>query len=118
MKKLILIIDDDESIGEVMKTILQRPGWETVILTACQNASEVAKIQPDLILMDLWMPKLGGDKLTRMVKKDTRTHHIPVIMVSAHNDASSVAKEVGADSFLAKPFDIDDLENLVTAYLT
>jgi CheY-like chemotaxis protein len=113
----ILIIDDDESISEVMRTILQRTNREIIIMSVCQNVAEVVKLKPDLILMDLWMPHIGGDRLTRMLKKDSRTKHLPIVMVSAHNDASTIAKDIGADSFLAKPFDIDDLENVVSSYL-
>ena len=67
--------------------------------------------QPDLILMDLWMPVIDGVEATRRLKADRRTSHVPVLAVSAQTDApdSSAALAAGADAFLTKPCDPDRL---------
>ena len=79
----------------------------TAILTDIQEHS------PDVILMDNWIPDIGGVKATRLVKDSGNFSHIPVIFFSANNNVNELAVEAGADFFLQKPFDITELETIV-----
>ncbi|MNI59016.1 CAI-1 autoinducer sensor kinase/phosphatase CqsS [compost metagenome] len=78
---------------------------------------KVETTEPNLILMDNWIPNIGGVEATRLLKADDRFKHIPVIYVSANNDIESLAARAGADDFLSKPFDLDDLEDIVNKHI-
>ncbi|MNL16619.1 DNA-binding response regulator CreB [compost metagenome] len=67
--------------------------------------------------MDNWIPEIGGIKATQLVKQHPDFKHIPVIYVSANNDIHLLAEEAGADSYLEKPFNLDDLESAVNTML-
>lgn len=74
---------------------------------------EVRTIKPDVILMDNWIPQTGGIAATQTIKKEEDLKNIPVIYFSANNDIEVLAREAGADTYIAKPFDLDDLEALI-----
>ncbi|HCN84121.1 MAG TPA: response regulator [Sphingobacteriaceae bacterium] len=112
--KRILIFDDDIDILSICSYILEELGWEVHTSTNCNNIVEKVKnIVPDVILMDNWIPDTGGIVATQTLKNDMELKNIPVIYFSANNDIQSLAKQAGADSFLEKPFDIEELENII-----
>lgn len=117
-EKNILIFDDDADILEVCQLILSAKGFNVF---TCGNSNniieEVAKTSPSVIFMDNQIPDLGGVKSTQLLKSDDRFKNIPVIYFSASNEIESLAKEAGADGFLPKPFNIQDLENKVRSIL-
>lgn len=110
MNKKILVCDDDEGILELLLLILEDGGF-TVI--AERNSLNIYKLidreQPDLILLDMWMPILSGDQILKNLKKNEETAAIPVIIISASTEGKKIATAAGADDFIAKPFDVDDL---------
>jgi CheY-like chemotaxis protein len=65
--------------------------------------------QPDLLLLDIWMSGLDGREICKALKLQDHTKHIPIILVSANRDTEQIAHDAGADDFLNKPFDMDDL---------
>jgi len=114
MKKIILVCDDDEGILEVVKIVLEDKGYNVVPLSDPEKVlTTIKKVHPNLILLDLWMPILNGDAITKMIKQDNDTRHIPVIIISANKDTATIAREIGANNFLSKPFNIDELEQIV-----
>ena len=119
MKKTILICDDDEGILEVVKIVLEEKGYNVIPLSDPEKVHvTVKKVHPDLILLDLWMPILNGDTITKMIKEDKEIKHIPVIIISANKDTATIAGQIGANNFLPKPFNIDELEQIVEKCLT
>lgn len=118
MNKKILVVDDDLAILEVIKIILEDKGYHVL---AHANAALVHKTieetMPDLILLDIWMSGFDGRDIAKTLKSQHHTKHIPIIVISAHNETEKMAKEAGADDFLAKPFDIEDLLAKVKQYL-
>lgn len=119
MKKKILIVDDDLAILEVIKIILEENNYEVAAISDAflvQNAIE--KLQPDIILLDIWMSGFDGRDIVKELKTKENTKNIPILLVSANNDTEKIAKEAGADGFLAKPFDINDLLFIVKKYTT
>ncbi|MBI2597490.1 response regulator [Candidatus Daviesbacteria bacterium] len=109
MKK-ILICDDDEGIVEILTTILKEDRWEIKSITSGKKILKIIKdFMPDLVLLDIWMPGIGGVEITRLVKKDARVKHIPIIILSALQDTEEIAKEAGADGFILKPFEMEEL---------
>lgn len=118
MKKRVLICDDDADILFICSYIFEKQGMEVVTQTHCNNIVETVKtIQPDVILMDNWIPDSGGIVASRNIKEDTELNHIPIVYFSANNDIQALALEAGADAFLAKPFDLDDLRKITTSLI-
>ncbi|QQD11690.1 response regulator [Sphingobacterium sp. UDSM-2020] len=117
-RKKILIFEDDVSILEIVTIILEDAGYHIAISETSHDIIEkVAELTPDLILMDNWIPDIGGKEATRLLKQHPLFQHIPVIYVTANSDIASLAADAGADDYLAKPFDLEDLENIVAKYL-
>jgi len=119
MSKRILIFDDDADILAICKFILEEQGWEVFTSTHCNNIVEtVSSIDPKVILMDNWIPDSGGIVATQTLKSTEGLRDIPVIYFSANNDIQALAKQAGADTFLPKPFDINQLEEIVNSVAT
>jgi CheY-like chemotaxis protein len=117
-KKKILIFDDDTIILEVITIIFEENGYQVEISeTSHDILDKVAEFKPDVILMDNWIPKIGGVEATKLLKAHDEFKSIPVIYVTANNDIVRLAEEAQADDYVAKPFNLDDLENKVAKYL-
>ena len=117
-RKTVLIFEDDTIILEVITVVLTDLGFHVEVSeTSHDIIQKVESTKPNIILMDNWIPNIGGVEATRLLKGDDRFKHIPVIYVSANNDIESLAVRAGADDFLAKPFDLDGLENIVKKYI-
>ncbi|HEY0054827.1 MAG TPA: response regulator [Pedobacter sp.] len=119
MSKRILIFDDDVDILSICTYILEEQGWEVHTSQHCNNIdTAVRSIQPDVILMDNWIPDTGGVIATQTLKSQPDLKDIPVIYFSANNDIQSLAKQAGADTFLEKPFDLNELEKVINRMAT
>jgi len=114
MSKKVIIYDDDSDLLEVCSMILEAKNFVVVTKDKCTEIlKDIKEHHPDVILMDNWIPDIGGVKATRLVKDSVSFGHIPVIFFSANNNVNELAVEAGADYFLQKPFDISELENIV-----
>lgn len=119
MKKSILVCDDDIGILEVVSIILEQKGYCVTALNDSEDVLKTVEEQaPHLILLDLWMPNISGEELTLKLKKQKATKNIPVVIVSASKDTQKIATSAGANGFIVKPFDINDLESLVEKYIS
>lgn len=116
MKK-ILVVDDDTSILEMVQFVLEGGGYEvqTSLNGACFQ--QMHRDLPDLILLDVLLSGEDGRELCQRLKGDEKTRHIPVILFSAHFSARDMTGTSGADAFLAKPFHLEELIDLVKRYL-
>ena len=111
----ILIFDDDSDLLEVCGIVLRSKNYEVRGLLKCNDLlREVKSFSPNVILMDNWVPDSGGVKSTQLIKKDMLFKSIPVIFFSANDRIQDLAAEAEADFYLQKPFEIDELENLVS----
>ncbi len=114
MTKRVLILDDDIDILQICTIVLKKKGFDVQTLNnSTQVVSQVRSYQPDVILMDNWIPGPGGIEATRLLKLDPATQDIPVIFFSANSNVTQLAREARADYFLQKPFDITELEGIV-----
>src|SRR6266851_9966689 len=108
MIKKVIVAEDDKAILEVVKIILENDGY---IVLPTDNEHEIYALinhhTPDMILLDIWLAGEDGGKIAKKIKNKKETKHIPIVMISANNETEKIAKEVGADDFLLKPFDID-----------
>ena len=115
-KKKVLVADDDPAILEVITLILEDAGYDVKTTVNGQTEKLAKEYLPDLILLDIWMSGMDGRIICKDLKAQKITKHIPILMISANKDTEKIAKEAGADGFLAKPFDMKDLLNKVAAY--
>ena len=119
MEKKVLICDDDADILEVTKTILTLRGYHVeTMMNTDDLVNKVEEIKPSVILMDLWIPDIGGGEATKQLKLNEATSKIPVIIFSANNDIEKVALNAGANGYLRKPFEIADLERIIAQHTT
>jgi len=118
MKKKILVAEDDRAILEVVKIILEQEGFETYFADREEGIRSIIRDQnPDLILLDIWLGGSDGGKIAKSVKSDKQTKDIPIIMISANNETEKITRESGANGFLLKPFNIEDLLEIVRKHL-
>jgi len=106
--KRILIVDDVESIVMSVKMFLERHRYEVITANDGQEGFEKAKTEkPDLIILDLMLPRMHGYKVCGLLKKDTRYAKTPIILFTAKAQEEDVklSQEVGADAYLTKPFE-------------
>jgi len=114
MSKRVLIFDDDVDILSICTYILEEQGWEVQTSSHCNNIVETVRaFMPKVILMDNWIPDTGGVVATQTLKKEPDLKNIPVIYFSANNDIQSLARQAGADTYLEKPFDLNELEAVI-----
>ena len=107
MAKKVIIFDDDTDLLEICSLILTARNFEVILRDRYTDIiNDIVKHQPDVILMDNWIPDIGGVKAVRLLKSYPELMHIPVIFFSANNNVSELATEAGADFSLQKPFDI------------
>ncbi|NTU73607.1 response regulator [Candidatus Roizmanbacteria bacterium] len=118
MKKRILAVDDDETILELIKIILEDRGYLLDFLSDSKRYRDaLISNRYDLAIVDIWMPVVDGKEIANYIKKHDFTAHIPVILMSALNNVEEISEEVHADAYLAKPFDINHLTSLVDSQI-
>lgn len=116
--KLVAVFDDDQDLLNIFRFLFEDEGFEVQTFQDCDRVVEkVSAISPDLILMDNWIPSTGGEVAVQQLKSHDHLKNIPVIYVSANNDVKEIAARAGADRFLAKPFEFDDLLALTNELL-
>lgn len=118
MSKKILVVEDDEAISAIIETILKMSGFDVEIFAnAKEFSTHLESFEPELILLDIRLPDGDGTELCKSVKLNEATKKIPVILMSAHVNSTDMIRDAGADSFISKPFDIDNLVEEVNKYL-
>jgi DNA-binding response OmpR family regulator len=108
----ILIVDDEADLLAVLRFGLEAEGFEVISASDGEEGLRFARDdRPDLMVLDLMLPKLDGYKVCRMLKFDERYRHIPVIILSARSSEEDrrLALEMGADTYLSKPYDVKEL---------
>ncbi len=114
----ILVVDDDTDILSVMEILLTMKGFEVQVTSKGENTfPKIESFKPDLILLDVLISGHDGRVICKKLKSDKETSHIPVIMFSAHPGAAASIAEYGANDFIAKPFDVNNLMKKVNAQL-
>ena len=108
-EKYILIADDQQDIGLMLKMLFEKSGYRTkVVENGVKALEEIEHEKPALVVSDILMPHLNGFKLCETIKGDPRTSHIPVILLTAvyrNNQHVDMGFSYGADAYFTKPFD-------------
>lgn len=119
MKK-ILIVDDEQDIVESLKFVLEASDYTCYCAYNGEDGLKLAKeIMPDLIILDVMMPKINGYKISRLLKYDNKYKNIPILMVTARSQEEDklIGEETGVDEYITKPFDLDEVVKKVDQYL-
>jgi two-component system alkaline phosphatase synthesis response regulator PhoP len=119
-QKKILVVDDEVDLVETIRFPLEAEGFNVLVAYNGEDALNMARTEnPDLILLDIMLPKLDGYKVCRLLKFDERYKNIPIIMLTARAQEKDriIGMETGADEYITKPFDMDKLLERVKAYL-
>lgn len=115
--KKVLVVDDDPDILEALQLTFESADFVTKTLAKGEETYElVDEFQPDIIVLDVVLSGKDGRHICKNLKLGESTKNIPIVMISAHPDAKKSTLAVGADDFLAKPFTIKELIEMVKKY--
>ena len=104
----ILVVDDELEIREILGTFLTGEGYEVILASSGEEALELAEREnPQVIIMDVKMPGIGGIETCRRLKTQEKTGSIPIIMITAHEDRDAEAFVKGADDIVIKPLNMN-----------
>lgn len=113
----VLVCDDDVDILDMTGMLLEFAGFRVITqINSRKMIDQAIAERPDVMLIDIWMP-LPGDQLTKEIKLTPQLAKIPVILFSAAVDGRIIAKEAGADHFIEKPFDVDNLAAIINSVI-
>jgi two-component system phosphate regulon response regulator PhoB len=120
-KKTILVIEDDKDIRDTVTYALEEEDYEVISSENSKILKSIDQFKPDLILLDNWltdwMSDANGQQLSKELKSDPKTSHIPVIIVSAVSNIAEIAEAGLADGYLKKPFDLAELSAVIKKHL-
>jgi DNA-binding response OmpR family regulator len=106
----ILVIDDDPDIGIMIKMMLEYKGYTVSVATRAELVDElIDNDQFDLVIMDMLLSGTNGIDICRQMKENPKTADLPVMMISAHPNAKEICMQAGADEFISKPFDMQEI---------
>lgn len=120
MTKRILIADDEPAVRQLLELVLRSQGYEVFVT---QNGDQLVRAAqewiPDLVIVDLMMPQMDGYEAIRQLRNDTRTAHVPMLILTARSTAEDVVTgfDTGADDYITKPFNIPELLARIRAHL-
>ncbi|MFD2599024.1 PleD family two-component system response regulator [Sphingobacterium corticis] len=113
-KNRVMVCDDDKSIAEVIQVILEMSDMSVEVeIDSSQLFDRITKTQPRVLVIDLWMPKMSGDRVIRELRSKEIFKNLYIVCISASMDGMHVAIDAGANAFLAKPFNMDDIVKAV-----
>jgi DNA-binding response OmpR family regulator len=119
-KRKILVVDDEVDLVKTIKFSLELEGYKVLVSYNGEDAlNQARKENPDLLLLDIMLPKLDGYKVCRLLKFDEQYKHIPILMMTAKTQEKDklMGKETGANEYITKPFDMEELMEKVKTYL-
>jgi DNA-binding response OmpR family regulator len=103
-------VEDDPDLGTMIKLMLEHKGFAVTLPERIEQTEQILRNNNiDLVLMDMLLSGANGMNICTELKSDNETKHIPVMMISAHPEAKELCLGAGADDFISKPFDIQDL---------
>jgi len=121
MKRRVLFVDDSEIVLEKAREALTEGGYDvvTAVSAAAADMHIHADNRPDIIILDVMMPMLDGDKKAKMLKEDSLTREIPILLLSSkpEDELARLARESGADGFIRKPFTPGEMIKKIEATL-
>ncbi len=109
-KRVVLVVVDDEEIRLMLQMMLDHKGFSVILLQRADQTEEILSANHvDIIILDMLIAGAKGTDVCTRLKKNAVFSHIPVIMITALPDAKTICSQAGANDFLSKPFEMDDL---------
>ena len=106
----ILVLDDDPDIGIMIKIMLEYKGYSVILTDRADKAADIIREGDiNLLIMDMLLSGVNGTDVCTELKQNSLTSSIPIMMISAHPNAKRICMDAGADDFISKPFDMQDL---------
>lgn len=106
----IIIVDDDEKVTTLLSRFLAANGYQVTTVNDSSKAMQAAgTVRPDLIILDIMMPYPDGFTLCKMLRDDPKFSKTPILIITALDNSNSKASTFGANDYLAKPFNLDEL---------
>lgn len=113
-KTRVLLVDDEKDMLKAIETLLKTSGYTVMAKSDPENMLEaIREFRPDVLLLDYLLSGTDGKEITKKIKSREDLYQLPIILISAHPFAEEKAHEAGADSFLSKPFDMQELTNTI-----
>lgn len=117
-QKCVLIFDDDLEILILCKMILKKENYRVETRTICDNIIEDIKtLDPDIVLMDLWLPKIGGAEAVKLMREHNDTRDVPVLLFSANDEIDKISRSSAANGYVRKPFDIGAFKSEIEKWI-
>lgn len=114
----IIVLDDDPDIGTMIKLMLEYHGYAVKVTHRAEDAQLLIATEDfDLLIMDMLLSGVNGIDICTYLKKESSTNQLPVIMISAHPNAKEICINAGANDFIAKPFDMDELLSKIDRFV-
>jgi len=114
---MILVVEDDPQVARLITLVLQRSGFDSQVVADGESAlTRALSVKPSMIFADLTIKGMGGEQLCSTLKSNPDTQKIPYVVVSGDRDIAEKARICGADDYIGKPFEFDDLIRLVKKY--
>ena len=116
----VMVVDDSLTVRKITSRLLTREGYQVVLAKDGVDALEqLIDVMPDVVLSDIEMPRMDGFDLVRNIRADKRLKHLPVIMITSRtaDKHRNYALEIGANHYLGKPYDEDELLRLVESFI-
>lgn len=113
MGKRVLIVEDEQDVADLVADVLGLEGFEPRVSSGEAALDDALSHQPDVVLLDLMMPIVDGFEVARRLRGNVATRQVPIVVMTAMHDPASRAIELGTSLFLAKPFDIGELIEVV-----
>ena len=118
MAKKVLVLDDDIAVLEAIETALTYEDFEVRTLGRTYNIFKtIEEYNPDVILLDFILDGISGGEICQQIKNNAQTQHLPVIIISAYQGNIEALKSFGCDHFIAKPFDLVELQDGINKVL-
>lgn len=112
----LLVVEDDEGVRDMLKMVLNYDGHEVITAHDGTILDNLADIKPDIIFLDEWLCNERGSDLCRKLKANADTANIPVILLSAMMSVEQFSVAAGADGFIRKPFDLEELTVVINRF--
>ena len=117
-KTKILVVDDDSGIGEMLQTLLEFYGFDVKVTEQPEETERIIKEEEiDLVMLDMLISGVNGTDVCARLRQNSDTAETPVLMMSALHDAGKRCKEAGANDFIAKPFEMEELISRINGIL-
>ena len=120
MKRRLLVVDDEPSIAKIVRKQLEVAGYDvTVAVDGLEGLTKARETMPELIVLDVMLPKMNGTEVCTTLKADPKTKGIPILMLTAkaQRQDKDIGLQAGADAFLTKPFQLEELLSKIKALL-